>query len=214
MHTGWLSWRAGSQGRRKRLVWVAVDPTTLRDKSMDQAIVALHGSLFTRGVGISKVEQCFSQVFKSWQQWKLRTVIRDYSLEDVVPVFIVLASDFRTVIDAGGRSSMLLPRTRLSSFRTVFGVQPISTAFLLGVHTSLRRVWITTRSSYERCLPFLCSVVVECRWSIGPSHCEWWFGTIHSTKEKLYGLFNLHIQLDVKIGENVGGSTETNWWKY
>ena len=28
------------------------------------------------------------------------------------------------------------------------------------------------------------------------------FGHIHSTKEKLYGLFNLHIQLDVTIGEN------------
>ena len=26
------------------------------------------------------------------------------------------------------------------------------------------------------------------------------FGHIHSTKEKLYGLFNLHVQLDVTIG--------------
>lgn len=29
------------------------------------------------------------------------------------------------------------------------------------------------------------------------------FGHIHSTKEKLYGLFNLHVQLDVTIGEKV-----------
>lgn len=27
------------------------------------------------------------------------------------------------------------------------------------------------------------------------------FGHIHSTKEKLYGLFNLHVQLDVTIGD-------------
>lgn len=26
------------------------------------------------------------------------------------------------------------------------------------------------------------------------------FAHIHSTKEKLYGLFNLHVQLDVTIG--------------
>lgn len=28
------------------------------------------------------------------------------------------------------------------------------------------------------------------------------FAHIHSTKEKLYGLFNLHVQLDFTIGEN------------
>lgn len=29
------------------------------------------------------------------------------------------------------------------------------------------------------------------------------FAHIHSTKEKLYGLFNLHVQLDITIGENL-----------
>ena len=28
------------------------------------------------------------------------------------------------------------------------------------------------------------------------------FAHIHSTKEKLYGLFNLHVQLDITIGGN------------
>ena len=39
------------------------------------------------------------------------------------------------------------------------------------------------------------------------------FAHIHSTKEKLYGLFNLHVQLDFTIGDRLSFINTTNFVK-
>ena len=54
----------------------------------------LHGSFFTRSIGMSEIDQRLAEVLQPWQQWELWVVVRGNRFEDIVPMLSVLGSDF------------------------------------------------------------------------------------------------------------------------